>query len=294
MAPTRKTGTSAKPTATESVEELFDQSEERSSRDASAPVSGPKRDSAQTAESASSAEPATTQAGPPAQEPASTQEPAFAQEPEGTAAQAASSAATPQPTSSAATPKPAEPVAPAPLPPLSATQLLNDPLLGTHDAIIFDLGLKLRWAAIMYAALGVVASWLLAAVVAIATRDAIAFAWAIAATVLVAVGAVWYFADVSTRFSTVDAYRRAKTPQAVARLDRGSVVGLYSVIGAWIGIGLAALAVVAGVVTAVLTLAVGAAGWAWFFGAAPTVLLYLYGFLALHYRLLERTRDAVA
>src|SRR6185437_14130820 len=166
--------------------------------------------------------------------------------------------------------------------------------LGTHDEIVVDLGFKLRWAAIGYALLGVVASWLIAAQVGIATKSGTPFAWALAATILIAAGAVWYLADVSTRFKSVAAYRKAKTPQAIARLDRGGIVGLYSVIGAWIGVALGALVVVSGTVTAVLTIAFGASGWAWFFGAVPAVLLYLYSFGLLHYRLLEKARDAVA
>ncbi len=177
--------------------------------------------------------------------------------------------------------------------PLSSTQLLNDPLLGTHDEIILDLGVKLRWAAVGYALLGVVASWLLAAQVGVATKDAAPFGWALAATIVILAGAAWYLADVWTRFASVAAYRRAKTPQAIARLDRGSVVGLYGVIGAWIGGALGALVVVDGTVSAVLTLALGASGWVWFFGAVPALLLYLYGFVLLHYRLLEKTRDAL-
>ncbi|GAB3807811.1 hypothetical protein GCM10028798_32930 [Humibacter antri] len=186
---------------------------------------------------------------------------------------------------------PAQPYVPAPL---SATQLQNDPLLGTHDEIIVDLGLKLRWAAVGWALLGAVASWLIAAQVGIATKSGTPFGWALAATILIFAGAVWYFADVSTRFTSVAAYRKAKTPQSIARLHRGAVVGLYSAIGAWIGVALGALVVVSGTVTAVLTLAFGASGWAWFFGAVPAALLYLYGFALLHYRLLEKTRDAVA
>ncbi|NNC13323.1 hypothetical protein HII28_15740 [Planctomonas sp. JC2975] len=189
------------------------------------------------------------------------------------------------------TPSPARAPEPAPL---TATQLLNDPLLGTHDEIIVDLGLKLRWAAVGYALLGVVASWLIAAEVAVATKSGAPFGWALAATILIFAAAVWYFADVSSRFASVAAYRKAKTPQAIARLNRGAVVGLYSVVGAWIGVALGVLVVISGAVTAVLTLAVGAAGWTWFFGAIPAVLLYVYCFGLLHYRLLEKARDAVA
>jgi len=182
----------------------------------------------------------------------------------------------------------------APEPQLNATQLLNDPLLGTHDEIIVDLGLKLRWAAVGYALLGAIASWLIAAQVAIATKGAAPFGWALAATILIFAGAVWYFADVSSRFTSVAAYRRAKTPQSIARLNRGAVVGLYGVIGAWIGVGLGVLVLISGVVTAVLTISLGASGWAWFFGGIPAVLLYAYTFALLHYRLLEKARDAVA
>jgi hypothetical protein len=190
---------------------------------------------------------------------------------------------------------PVAPAAPGPaLVPLNATQLQNDPLLGTHDDIIVDLGRKLRWAAIGYALLGIVASWLIAAQVGVATKSGAPFAWALAATILIAAATVWYFIDVSTRFTSVTAYRKAKTPQAIARLDRGAVVGLYGTIGAWIGAALGALVIVSGTVTAVLTLAFGASGWAWFFGAIPVVLLYLYCFGLLHYRVLEKTRDAVA
>lgn len=178
--------------------------------------------------------------------------------------------------------------------PLTATQLLNDPLLGTHDEIIADLGLKLRWAAIGYASLGIIASWLVAAQVGMATKNAAVFGWAVAATVLVLAGAVWYFADVSTRFASVASYRKGKTPQAIARLDRGAIVGLYGAIGAWIGVALGVLVLVSGTVTAVLTLAFSASGWVWFFGAVPVVLLYLYTFALLHYRLVEKARDAVA
>ena len=178
--------------------------------------------------------------------------------------------------------------------PLTATQLLNDPLLGTHDEIIADLGLKLRWAVVGYGLFGLVAAWLIAAQVGIATKNGAAFGWALAASIVVLVAAVWYFVDVSTRFVSVASYRKAKTPQAIARLDRGAVVGLYSVIGAWIGVALGALVVVSGTVTAVLTLALGAGGWVWFFGAVPALLLYVYAFGLLHYRLLEKTRDAVA
>ena len=55
-----------------------------------------------------------------------------------------------------------------------------------------------------------------------------------------------------------------------------------------------ALVVVSGTITAVLTVAFGVSGWAWFFGGVPAVLLYLYSFGLLHYRLLEKARDAVA
>jgi hypothetical protein len=190
---------------------------------------------------------------------------------------------------------PVAPAGPAPaVVPLNATQLQNDPLLGTHDDIIVDLGRKLRWAAIGYALLGIVASWLIAAQVGVATKSGAPFAWALAATIVIAAATMWYFIDVSTRFTSVAAYRKAKTPQAIARLDRGAVVGLYGTIGAWIGAALGALVIVSGTVTAVLTLAFGASGWAWFFGAIPVVLLYLYCFGLLHYRLLEKTRDAVA
>jgi hypothetical protein len=178
--------------------------------------------------------------------------------------------------------------------PLTATQLLNDPLLGTHDEIIADLGLKLRWAVVAYGLFGIIASWLIAAQVGIATKNGSAFGWALATSIVVLIAAVWYFVDVSTRYVSVASYRGAKTPQAIARLDRGAVVGLYSVIGTWIGVALGALVVVSGTVTAVLTLALGASGWVWFFGAVPAVLLYAYSFGLLHYRLLEKTRDAVA
>lgn len=183
---------------------------------------------------------------------------------------------------------------PQPQQPLTETQLLNDPLLGTHDDIIVDLGVKLRWAAVGYALLGVIASWIIAAQVAIATKDAGAFGWALAATILIFAGAVWYFADVSSRFASVAAYRKAKTPQSVARLNRGGVVGLYGVVGAWIGAALGVLVLVSGTTTAVLTIAAGASGWAWFFGGIPVVLLYLFGFGLMHYRVIEKARDAVA
>jgi hypothetical protein len=178
--------------------------------------------------------------------------------------------------------------------PLTATQLLNDPLLGTHDEIIADLGFKLRWASVAYALLGLVASWVIAAQVGIATKSGAPFAWALAASILILAGGAWYFADVSTRFASVASYRKAKTPQAIARLRRGAVVGMYSMIGAWIGVALGALVVVSGTITAVLTVAFGVSGWAWFFGGVPAVLLYLYSFGLLHYRLLEKARDAVA
>lgn len=178
--------------------------------------------------------------------------------------------------------------------PLTPTQVLNDPLLATHSEIIVDLGRKLRWAAVGYGALGIVASWIIAPQVALAAKTGTPFLWSLAATVLIVAGALWYLAGVSTRYASIAAYRKAKTPQTFARLDRGAVVGLYGVIGTWIGVGLAALVVVSGTVTAVLTLALGASGWAWFFGALPAVLLYAYGFGLLHYRLIEKTRDAVA
>jgi hypothetical protein len=190
--------------------------------------------------------------------------------------------------------QPAAAAAPAPPQPLTATQLLNDPLLGTHDEIVVDLGLKLRWAAIGYGLLGVVASWVIAAQVALATKDAAAFGWAIAATILIFAAGVWYFADVSSRFASIAAYRRAKTPQSIARLNRGGVVGLYGVVGAWIGAALGILVLVSGVTTAVLTIALGATGWTWFFGGIPVVLLYVFGFGLMHYRVIEKARDAVA
>ena len=183
---------------------------------------------------------------------------------------------------------------PLPSQPLTETQLLNDPLLGTHDDIIADLGIKLRWAAVGYALLGAVASWIIAAQIAIATKSAGPFGWAIAATILIFAAGVWYFADVSSRFASVAAYRKAKTPQSIARLNRGGVVGLYGVVGAWIGAALGILVLVSGVTTAVLTIALGATGWTWFFGGIPVVLLYLFGFALLHYRLIEKARDAVA
>ncbi|GAB3386115.1 hypothetical protein GCM10027568_04040 [Humibacter soli] len=218
-----------------------------------------------------------------------------------TDAQAASPSASdvlaPDPSSeprAASAPAPAPRPQPQPQQPLTETQLLNDPLLGTHDDIIVDLGVKLRWAAVGYALLGVIASWIIAAQVAIATKDAGAFGWALAATILIFAGAVWYFADVSSRFASVAAYRKAKTPQSVARLNRGGVVGLYGVVGAWIGAALGVLVLVSGTTTAVLTIAAGASGWAWFFGGIPVVLLYLFGFGLMHYRVIEKARDAVA
>lgn len=297
MTPTRKTSPRTRPTEAES-----ERSAEVASEAPTVPVEPEATASEQPTEAAT--EPLSAAETPSATEPPSVTEPLSATEPKPDDAEphvvahevptdeapqpVAAEAHAGRPQAAAA---PAQPYVPTPL---TATQLQNDPLLGTHDEIIVDLGLKLRWAAAGWALLGVVASWLIAAQVGIATKSGMPFAWALAATILIFAGAVWYFADVSTRFTSVASYRKAKTPQSIARLDRGAVVGLYSAIGAWIGVALGALVVVSGTVTAVLTLAFGAAGWAWFFGAVPAVLLYLYGFALLHYRLLEKTRDAVA
>lgn len=265
MTPTRKTDSRTEPIRAESEPAV---------------EAAPESASAQApADSARETEEATTEVMDAAQPHAADSEP----EESGASKEAASG------------PDAAEPELAAERPaPLTSTQLLNDPLLGTHDEIIADLGFKLRWASVAYALLGLVASWVVAAQIGIATKSGTPFAWALAASVLLVVGTVWYFADAWVRFASVASYRKAKTPQAIARLRHGAIVGLYSVIGAWIGVALGALVVVSGTVTAVLTLAFGASGWLWFFGGVPAVLLYLYGFGLLHYRLLEKARDAVA
>jgi hypothetical protein len=177
---------------------------------------------------------------------------------------------------------------------LTPTQLQNDPLLSASDDVFADLLEKLRWSAVAFAVVGLLASWAFATVIAVGSGNASAFAWSGGATVLLIAGAVWYLMRPLGAFADADAYLRAKSPYALARLDRAAVVGLPWQIALWVGWALLTLALACGVLASTLALVQRADGWLWLVAAVPFSIAYLAWFGLLQYRLIERTRDAVA
>jgi hypothetical protein len=177
---------------------------------------------------------------------------------------------------------------------LTPTQLQNDPLLSASDDVFADLVEKLRWAAIGYAVVGLIAAWVFASLLAIGSGNVSAFAWAAGATVLLVVVGAWYLMEALRPFGDADAYLRSKTPYALARLDRPAVVGLTWQIGVWIGSALAVLVVASGALAFTLALVAGPNSWLWLIAVVPLLIAYLAWFALLQYRLIERTRDAVA
>ncbi|HWU46566.1 MAG TPA: hypothetical protein VN133_07400 [Humibacter sp.] len=177
---------------------------------------------------------------------------------------------------------------------LTSTQLQNDPLLSASDDVFADLLEKLRWSVVAFAVVGLLASWAFATVIAVGSANASAFAWAGGATVLLIGGAVWYLMRPLGAFADADAYLRAKSPYALARLDRAAVVGLPWQIALWVGWALLTLALACGILASTLSLAGRADGWLWLVAAVPLAIAYLAWFGLLQYRLIERTRDAVA
>jgi hypothetical protein len=176
----------------------------------------------------------------------------------------------------------------------TATQLQNDPLLGTFDDVIVDLGEKLRWAAIAYGAIGVGAAWLVAVQVAVGTGWPGPYGWAALATLLIPGGVGAYLGDARRRYRGVATYRSSIPERVRSRRDRGAVIGLMSLAGVWIGWTLVAIAVFSAAVSAVLYLGGSQQVAIWTLPLIPFAACYLFGFVLLRFRLIERARDAVA
>lgn len=174
---------------------------------------------------------------------------------------------------------------------LTPLQVQNDPLLGATDGVFRDLADKLRLAVVCYGALGVVAAWLIAIMLAIGGDNPSAYAWAGGATLAIAAAAYWLLTGYSARFTGQSAYRSALGPAALARLDRPAVVGLLPLLGTALAL------VLVGTAAACLAIALffsAASPWLWLVAAIALALLYGFGFLLLALRLIERVRDAVA
>ncbi|HWU59546.1 MAG TPA: hypothetical protein VN045_12565 [Microbacteriaceae bacterium] len=173
------------------------------------------------------------------------------------------------------------------------TQLQNDPLLGGGDEIVADLGRSLRWAALGYGFVGIVAAWFVAAIVGLGLGISVSYAWAAAVTIVIVAVVVWYLTMVERVYRTTASYVQSRTPRALAALDRESVVGLRGEIGKWVGVAIGGLVVVS-FVAAVVVSAAGAVnvGWPWFFVGVALALAYAFGYFALHVHLTEKARDA--
>ncbi|MEO8908173.1 MAG: hypothetical protein ABI310_08860 [Microbacteriaceae bacterium] len=175
------------------------------------------------------------------------------------------------------------------------TQLQNDPLLAGDDEIVADLRRTMRWAALGYGFVGVIAAWFVAATVGLGRGIATPYGWAAGLTLVIIVVAVWYFTTVDRIYRSAGAYVASRTRRRLAALDKDAVVGLRGELGKWIGGAIGALVVVTFVAAIVVTVSGPVSlAWPWFFVAVSLLLAYAYGFLALHLHLIERARDAVA
>lgn len=176
----------------------------------------------------------------------------------------------------------------------SDTQLVNDPLLAADDEIVADLGRKLRWAAFLYGLVGVALAWTVAAQLTIGLGAALgAYAWAAGATIAILAIGIWYFAHVAEAYRNADAYRASRSDSALRRLDRGRVILLTEELGRWIAFALGGFLLIVGVVTGLLFLANPHAGARLIpLATVPVVAVYVFGFIALTYRLVDRARDA--
>jgi hypothetical protein len=176
----------------------------------------------------------------------------------------------------------------------SETQLVNDPLLAADDEIVADLGRKLRWAAFLYGLVGVALAWTVAAQLTIGLGPALgAYAWAAGATIAILAIGIWYFAHVADAYRDADSYRLSRSASTLKRLDRGRVILLTEELGRWIAVALGGFLLIVGVVTGLLFLANPNAGARLIpLATVPVVAAYVFGFLALTYRLIDRARDA--
>jgi hypothetical protein len=173
------------------------------------------------------------------------------------------------------------------------TQLQNDPLLDGRDEIVADLGRTMRWAALGYGLIGVVAAWFVAATVGLGMGVGTPYAWATGITIVIIAFSVWYFTTVDRIYRSTESYVASRTQRGLAALDKEAVVGLRGELGKWIGAAISALVAVTFVAALVVT-ATGAdsLGWPWFFVGVSLVIAYAFGFFALHVHLIEKARDA--
>ncbi len=187
-------------------------------------------------------------------------------------------------------------VADAPPKVFTPTQLMNDPLLAADDEIVADLGNKLRWAAFLYGLVGVALAWTVAAQLTTGLGSGIgAYAWAAGATIAILAIGIWYFAHVSDAYRDADAYRDSRGVSTLRRLDRGRVILLTEELGRWIAVALVGFLLIVGVVTALLYLVHPNEGARLVpLAIVPIVAAYVFGFIALTYRLVDTARDAVA
>ncbi len=178
----------------------------------------------------------------------------------------------------------------------TATQLVNDPLLAADDEIVADLGHKLRWAAFLYGLIGVALAWTVAAQLTIGLGPSLgAYAWAAGATIVILAVGIWYFAHVSEDYRDAESYRASRSASTLRRLDRGRVILLTEELGRWIAVALGGFVLIVGVVTGLLFLANPNAGARLIpLATIPVAAAYVFGFIALNYRLVDRARDAVA
>ena len=178
----------------------------------------------------------------------------------------------------------------------SATQLVNDPLLAADDEIVTDLGHKLRWAAFLYGLVGVALAWTVAAQLTIGLGPGLgAYAWAAGGTIAVIAIGIWYFAHVAETYRDASAYRASRSARTLRRLDQGRAIMLTEELGRWVAFALAGFLLVVGVVTALLFLVNPIAGPRLIpLAIVPVAAAYVFGFVALSYRLVDRARDAVA
>ncbi|WP_345761431.1 hypothetical protein [Diaminobutyricibacter sp. McL0608] len=176
------------------------------------------------------------------------------------------------------------------------SQLVNDPLLAADDEIVADLGLKLRWAAFLYGLVGVALAWTVAAQLTIGLGSGLgAYAWAAGATIAILAIGIWYFAHVADAYRDADSYRASRSAYTLRRLDRGRVILLTEELGRWIAFALGGFLLVVGGVTALLFLVNPNSGARLIpLATIPVVVAYVFGFIALTYRLVDRARDAAA
>ena len=173
-------------------------------------------------------------------------------------------------------------------------QLVNDPLLAADDEVVADLGRKLRWAAFLYGLVGIALAWTVAAQLTIGLGPRLgAYAWAAGATILILAIGIGYFAHVADAYRDADAYRASRSAYALRRLDRERVILLTEELGRWIAVALIGFLLIVGVVTGLLFLADPHAGARLIpLATVPVVAVYVFGFIALTYRLVDRARDA--